>query len=76
MVWDTLDRHALPSQGGDNLSSDQLTVVILLRVFRNPKANHLACMKNLVNDGIYYHINWLSGFFHINSLPLYTLPGN
>ena len=55
----------------DKWSSDQLTLVILLMVFRNPKAKPPTCMKNLVNDGIYYHINWLSGFFHINSMPYF-----
>ena len=61
----------------DKWSSDQLTLVILLMVFRNPKAKPPTCMKNLVNDGIYYHINWLSGFFHITVCHiLYTFHGN
>ena len=37
--------------------------------FRNPKANHLGCIKISINNGIdYRHITWLAGFLSTNSI--------
>ena len=51
------------SHGGHSLNSQRLMAT------RNPKANHRLDVKQLVNNGINYNINWwLQDFWTINSI--------